>query len=43
MEEKKFVATIFKDWYGWEWFPIVLWTLSIRRFAVLERSRLEKK
>ncbi|MEM1585845.1 MAG: lipopolysaccharide kinase InaA family protein [Candidatus Bathyarchaeia archaeon] len=42
-EEKKFVAKIFKDWYGWKWFPITLWTLGTRSFAVLGKTRLEKE
>lgn len=41
--EKKFIAKIFKDWYGWKWFPIALWTFGTRNFAVLGRTRLEKE
>ncbi|MEM1883665.1 MAG: lipopolysaccharide kinase InaA family protein, partial [Candidatus Bathyarchaeia archaeon] len=41
--EKKVVAKVFKDWYGWKWFPIALWTIGARNFAVLGRTRLEKE
>lgn len=41
--EKKVVAKVFKDWYDWKWFPIALWTIGARNFAVLGRTRLEKE
>lgn len=41
--EEKIVAKVFKDWYGWKWFPIALWALGTRGFAVLGRTRLEKE
>jgi len=40
---EKFVVKIFKDWYGWKWFPIALWALGTRGFAVMGKSRLEKE
>ncbi|MEM2464008.1 MAG: lipopolysaccharide kinase InaA family protein [Candidatus Bathyarchaeia archaeon] len=42
-KERKFVVKIFKDWYGWKWFPITIWTLGTRNFAVLGKTRLEKE
>ncbi len=41
--EEKIVAKVFKDWYGWKWFPIALWALGTRGFAVLGKTRLEKE
>ncbi len=43
MEEKKIVVKVFKDWYGWKWFPLALWALGTRGFAVLGKSRLAKE
>jgi len=42
-KEEKIIVKMFKDWYGWKWFPLALWTLGTRGFAVLGRSRLEKE
>ncbi|MEM0049349.1 MAG: lipopolysaccharide kinase InaA family protein [Candidatus Bathyarchaeia archaeon] len=42
-EERKIVIKVFKDWYGWKWFPITLWTLGTRNFAVLGKTRLERE
>lgn len=41
--EEKIVAKVFKDWYGWKWFPIALWALGTRGFAVLGKTRLERE
>ena len=41
--EEKIVVKIFKDWYGWKWFPLALWTLGTKDFTILGRSRLEKE
>ncbi|MCX8170445.1 MAG: hypothetical protein N3E47_00520 [Candidatus Bathyarchaeota archaeon] len=41
--EERIVVKIFKDWYGWKWFPLALWTLGTRDFAILGKSRLEKE
>ncbi|MEM1543582.1 MAG: lipopolysaccharide kinase InaA family protein [Candidatus Bathyarchaeia archaeon] len=41
--EEKFVVKIFKDWYGWKWFPLALWSLGTRGFAVLGKARLERE
>lgn len=42
-EEQKVVVKEFKDWRGFKWFPLALWTLGTRNFAVLGRSRLERE
>ncbi|MGD8546154.1 MAG: hypothetical protein PVH12_08285, partial [Candidatus Bathyarchaeota archaeon] len=42
-EEKKVVVKRFKDWSNFKWFPLNLWTLGTKAFAVLARSRLEKE
>jgi tRNA A-37 threonylcarbamoyl transferase component Bud32 len=41
--EKKVVVKQFKDWSSFKWFPLTLWTLGTRTFAVLGRSRLERE
>ncbi|MEM2105853.1 MAG: lipopolysaccharide kinase InaA family protein [Candidatus Bathyarchaeia archaeon] len=41
--EKKIVAKRFKDWSSFKWFPLTLWTVGTRTFAVLGRSRLERE
>jgi tRNA A-37 threonylcarbamoyl transferase component Bud32 len=41
--EKKVVVKRFKDWSGFKWFPLSLWSFGARTFAVLGRSRLEKE
>jgi tRNA A-37 threonylcarbamoyl transferase component Bud32 len=41
--EERIVAKVFKDWYGWKWFPIALWALGTRGFAVLGKARLERE
>jgi tRNA A-37 threonylcarbamoyl transferase component Bud32 len=42
-EERKVVVKRFKDWSGFKWFPITLWSVGTRTFAVLGRSRLERE
>jgi tRNA A-37 threonylcarbamoyl transferase component Bud32 len=42
-EKQKVVVKKFKDWYGFKWFPLALWTLGTKSFAVLGRSRLERE
>ena len=41
--EKKVIVKRFKDWSGFKWFPLALWSFGARTFAVLGRSRLEKE
>jgi Kae1-associated kinase Bud32 len=42
-EEKRVLVKRFKDWSGFKWFPLNLWSLGTRTFAVLGRSRLERE
>ena len=42
-ESQTIIVKVFKDWYGWKWFPLALWALGTRGFAVLGKSRLEKE
>jgi Kae1-associated kinase Bud32 len=42
-EERKVVVKNFKDWASFKWFPLTLWTVGTRTFAVLGRSRLERE
>lgn len=41
--EQRVVVKKFRDWRGFKWFPLTLWTLGTRTFAVLGRSRLERE
>lgn len=41
--EQRVVVKSFKDWSSFKWFPLTLWTVGTRSFAVLGRSRLEKE
>lgn len=42
-KEQKIVVKKFEDWFGFKWFPLALWTLGTKTFAMLGRSRLEKE
>jgi len=42
-EEKRVVVKVFKNWYGWKWFPLMLWAIGTRGFSVLGKSRLERE
>jgi Kae1-associated kinase Bud32 len=42
-EERRVVVKSFRDWSSFKWFPIVLWSIGTRTFAVLGRSRLERE
>lgn len=42
-ERRKFVVKRFKEWLGLKWFPLTLWTLGTKSFAVLGESRLERE
>jgi tRNA A-37 threonylcarbamoyl transferase component Bud32 len=42
-EKQKVVVKKFKDWVGFKWFPLALWALGTKSFAVLGRSRLERE
>ena len=41
--ESKAVVKRFRDWSNFKWFPLTLWALGTRTFAVLGRSRLERE
>lgn len=42
-KEQKVFAKRFKDWSSFKWFPLTLWTVGTRTFAVSGRSRLERE
>ena len=42
-EERKVVVKKFKNWSNFKWFPLALWTLGTRTFAVSGRSRMERE
>ncbi|MBS7648384.1 MAG: lipopolysaccharide kinase InaA family protein [Candidatus Bathyarchaeia archaeon] len=42
-KERKTVVKVFKDWYGWKWFPLTLWALGTRDFTVMGKARLERE
>jgi tRNA A-37 threonylcarbamoyl transferase component Bud32 len=41
--EQKVVVKKFREWSGFKWFPLALWTLGTKAFAVLGQSRLERE
>ena len=41
--ETKVLAKRFKDWSGFKWVPLTLWSLGARSFSVLGQSRLAKE
>ncbi len=42
-EEKKVLVKRFKDWSGFKWFPLSLWSFGTRIFAVVGRYRLARE
>jgi tRNA A-37 threonylcarbamoyl transferase component Bud32 len=42
-KETKIVVKSFRDWSSFKWFPLTLWTVGTRTFAVSGRSRLERE
>jgi len=42
-EEQRIVVKKFRDWTGFKWFPLALWSLGTKSFAVLGKSRLERE
>ncbi|MCX8177433.1 MAG: AarF/UbiB family protein [Candidatus Bathyarchaeota archaeon] len=42
-EVRKVVMKSFKDWSGVKWFPLILWTIGTKKFALLGSSRLERE
>jgi tRNA A-37 threonylcarbamoyl transferase component Bud32 len=41
--EKKAVVKRFRDWSNFKWFPLTLWSVGTRTFAVSGSSRLERE
>ncbi len=41
--ERKVLAKRFKDWSGFKWFPLTLWSFGARSFAVAGQARLAKE
>ncbi|MEM2850160.1 MAG: hypothetical protein QXI36_07805, partial [Candidatus Bathyarchaeia archaeon] len=33
----------FKDWYGFKWFPLSIWTLGVQKFALRGKTRMLKE
>jgi tRNA A-37 threonylcarbamoyl transferase component Bud32 len=42
-KERQVVAKRFRDWSNFKWFPLTLWSVGTRTFAVLATSRLERE
>jgi len=42
-EKQKVKVKKFRNWYGFKWFPLALWALGTKTFAVLGRSRMERE
>ncbi len=42
-KERKIIVKRFRDWSSFKWFPLTLWTVGTRTFAVSGRSRLERE
>ena len=42
-EQQRVVVKKFKDWVGFKWFPLALWAIGTKSFAVLGQSRLERE
>jgi len=41
--ERRVLVKRFKDWSGFKWFPLNLWSLGTAKFAVSAKSRLERE
>ena len=41
--ERKVIAKRFKDWSGFKWFPLTVWSLGARPFAISAQARLAKE
>ncbi len=42
-KEKKVVVKRFRDWSNFKWFPLTLWSVGTKTFAVFAVSRLERE
>jgi tRNA A-37 threonylcarbamoyl transferase component Bud32 len=41
--ERRLVVKRFRDWSNFKWFPLTLWSVGTKTFAVLGSSRLERE
>jgi Kae1-associated kinase Bud32 len=41
--EKKVLAKRFKDWSGFKWFPLSIWSIGARSYSVAGQARLAKE
>jgi len=41
--ERKIIVKRFKDWSGFKWFPLTLWSFGARAFTVSGKARLAKE
>ncbi len=41
--EKKVLVKCFKDWSGFKWYPLSLWSFGARSFALSSQARLSKE
>ncbi|MFB3888072.1 MAG: lipopolysaccharide kinase InaA family protein [Candidatus Bathyarchaeia archaeon] len=41
--KRRILVKRFKDWSGFKWFPLSIWSVGARSFAVLGKSRLERE
>lgn len=42
-EHYRIVLKRFKDWYGFKWFPLSIWTLGVQKFALGGKTRMLKE
>lgn len=42
-ETRRIVLKRFKDWYGFKWFPLSIWTLGVQKFALKGKTRMLKE
>jgi len=42
-DEQRFVVKKYRNWSSFKWFPLALWSLGTKTFAVLGQSRLERE
>jgi tRNA A-37 threonylcarbamoyl transferase component Bud32 len=42
-EQQRIVVKKFKNWVSFKWFPLALWAIGTKSFAVLGQSRLERE
>jgi len=41
--ERRVIAKRFKDWSGFKWFPLMIWSLGSKTFAISAQARLSKE